>query len=231
MPTPRSVAAVIPAKDEADRIADTVRAVTALPGVELVIVVDDGSSDATGDLARAAGARVERHTGNQGKAAAMTTGAAAVAATPGGGDFALLFVDADLGASAAGLAPLLAPVLAGEADMTIANIPRANSSKGGGRVVRLAQRTVEARTGRRIAQPLNGMRCLTRQAYDAALPLASGWGVEVGLLLDVLTAGYRVVEVPVEFTHRASGRDWRGVVHRGRQMRDVARVVAGGRGR
>src|SRR6476660_3793221 len=73
------VAAVIPAKDEADRIAATVRAVLGLPGVDLVVVVDDGSTDATAEVAREAGAEVVRHARNRGKAAAMTTGAAHVA--------------------------------------------------------------------------------------------------------------------------------------------------------
>lgn len=225
--TAMSVAAIIPAKSEADRIAATVAAVATLPSVDLVVVVDDGSTDDTAERARSAGAQVVRHPVNHGKAAAMMTGAKYVAAHDAPGQpRALLFVDADLQGSAANLAPLIAPVLAGEADMTIANIPRANSSKGGGRIVRLAQRRIRARTGREIAQPLNGMRCLTRAAYHRALPLAPGWGVEVGLTLDVLRAGLRVVEVPVDFTHRATGPDWRGVLHRGTQFRDIARVLA-----
>ena len=65
------------------------------------------------------------------------------------------------------------------------------------------------------------MRCLTRAAFDAASPLARGWGVEVGLTVDVLRAGLRVVEVPCELHHRVSGRDWRGQLHRARQYRDV----------
>lgn len=231
-PVPMSVAVVIPAKDEAERIAPTVTAAAGLPHVDLVIVVDDGSGDATARLAEAAGARVVRHESNHGKAAAMMTGAKYAAAHDDPlAPRAVLFVDADLGASAANLAALIGPVLAGEADLTVANIPRANSSGGGGRVVRLAQRTVAARTGRQFAQPLNGMRCITRPALASALPLASGWGVEVGMLLDVLAAGHRVVEVPVEFTHRATGTDLAGVLHRGKQMRDVARVAAGRRGR
>lgn len=225
----RSVAVIIPAKSEAARIAATVEAVATLPDVDLVVVVDDGSTDDTASLARAAGAEVVCHRSNHGKAAAMMSGAKYVAAHDDPvAPRALLFVDADLEGSAANLAPLIVPVLAGEADMTIANIPRANSSRGGGRVVRLAQRTIRSRTGRQIAQPLNGMRCLTRDAFRTALPLAPGWGVEVGLTLDVLRAGLRVLEVPVDFSHRATGKDWRGVLHRARQMRDVARVIARG---
>src|SRR5208283_4733678 len=68
-------AVVIPARNEADRIAATVTAAAGLAGVGLVVVVDDGSRDGTGVLARRAGAVVMRHARNRGKAAAMATGA------------------------------------------------------------------------------------------------------------------------------------------------------------
>lgn len=225
--TPTRVAAIIPAKSEAARIGATVTAVRGLPDVDLVVVVDDGSVDDTAALAKAAGAEVISHQANFGKAAAMMTGAKFVAAQDDRDQpRALLFVDADLEQTAAHLEPLISLVLSGAADMTIANIARSNSSRGGGRVVRLAQRSIRSATGREIAQPLNGMRCMTREAFRAALPLARGWGVEVGLTLDVLRAGLRVVEVPVDFTHRVTGTDWRGRLHRARQLRDVARVLA-----
>jgi hypothetical protein len=237
--SPKPVAAVIPAKDEADRIAATVRAVRAIDGVDLVVVVDDGSSDATATLAREAGAEVVRHARNRGKAAAMTTGAAQVAAIEqrlqrerreGGeqrdqpvGPRPLLFVDADLEASAANLGVLVPPVAEGDTDMTIATLPPQKTAGGGrGFVVRLARDGIEHLTGFRAVQPLSGMRCISRQAFDAATPLARGWGVEVGLTVDVLLAGLRVVEVPCELHHRVSGSDWRGQLHRARQYRDVA---------
>ncbi len=226
-PAPTRVAVVIPAKDEADRIAATVGACLTLPAVDLVVVVDDGSGDGTARTAEAAGAAVIRHHTNAGKSAALTSGAAWVAGLDAGGEArALLFVDADLGASASALAPLIAPVLDGTADLTVAVIPRSHSSRGGGRAVRLAQQEIRRRTGVEIRQPLNGMRALTRAAFSAAQPLAPGWGVETGMLLSVLGAGLRVIEVPVEFTHRASGADWAGRLHRARQLRDIARVVA-----
>jgi hypothetical protein len=70
------------------------------------------------------------------------------------------------------------------------------------------------------------MRCLTRAAFERATPLARGWGVEVGLTVDVLQAGLRIVEVPCELHHRVSGRGWRAQVHRGRQYRDVWLALA-----
>ncbi len=223
------VAAVIPAKDEADRIAATITGVRAIDGVDLVVVVDDGSSDATLALARAAGAAVMRHRRNRGKAAAMASGAAYVARLEEGSapGHLLLFVDADLRTSAANVAVLVPPVAAGRADMTIALLPPQERSGGGrGRVVRLARSGITNLTGWTPTQPLSGMRCLTRGAFDAASPLARGWGVEVGLTVDVLAAGLRVAEVPCELHHRVTGSDWRGRLHRARQYRDVWLALA-----
>src|SRR5215472_9748454 len=99
------LAVVIPARNEADRIADTVAAAAALPGVDLVTVVDDGSRDGTARVARQAGAAVLSHARNRGKAAAMETGAAAVRLLdqrePRDVPRHLLFLDADLEATAA----------------------------------------------------------------------------------------------------------------------------------
>jgi len=65
------VAVVIPARDESDRIRATVAGAAGLPGVDLVLVVDDGSRDGTAAAAQEAGASVLRHSRSRGKAAAM----------------------------------------------------------------------------------------------------------------------------------------------------------------
>jgi hypothetical protein len=77
-PSDGDVAVVIPAKDEQERIATTVAAARTIPGVDEIIVVDDGSRDDTARAARSAGATVVRHTRNRGKGAAMRTGAGVV---------------------------------------------------------------------------------------------------------------------------------------------------------
>jgi len=231
--TVTSVAAIIAAKDEAVRIASTVSAVRRIHGVDLVIVVDDGSSDTTARLAGEAGAVVVRHPRNRGKAAAMASGAKAAADLDlrdppvSGRPRELLFIDADLSDSAANMGVLVAPVASGAADMTIAVLPPQETPGGGhGFVVRLARNGIERFAGWTPTQPLSGMRCLTREAFDAASPLARGWGVEVGLTIDVLGAGLRVLEVPCDLQHRVSGSDWRGQVHRAKQYRDVWLALA-----
>lgn len=234
------VAVVIAAKDEQDRIAATVSATRELAGVDLVVVVDDGSRDRTAARAREAGAKVIRHGRNRGKGAAMETGAEAVAlieqveAEPrtdtgsalGKPPRHLLFLDADLADTAAAAGPLIGPVRDGEADMTIAVFSRRVKLGGHGIVVRVSRDGIKRATGWEAAQPLNGQRCLTRAAFEAARPLAPGFGVETGLTIDLLRRGFRLREVEVPLAHRATGSDWRSQLHRARQLRDVARALA-----
>ncbi len=217
---------IIPAKDEGDRIAATVRAALDLPGAGPVLVVDDGSSDGTGRAAREAGARVVRHSRNRGKGAAMETGAEAVRLLDEESPRHLLFLDADLAETAGKAAPLVEPVRSGEADMTIATFSSTVKLGGHGFVVRLSREGIKRATGWQATQPLNGQRCLTRAAFDAALPLAPGFGVETALTIDLLRKGFRVTEVEVPLAHRATGADLRAQVHRARQFRDVARALA-----
>lgn len=210
------VAVVIPAKDEARRIAATVRACRSIPRVDLVVVVDDGSTDGTQDHARAAGAVTVRHSVTRGKASAMETGASVVGMRDyvDGPARLLLFIDADLGDSAAACAELVPPVVDGVADMAVAVPPKQSGAGGRGRVVRAARRAIARASGWEPVAPLSGQRCLTREAYETAMPLAEGWGVEVVLTLDVLVAGLAVIEVPCDITHRVTGNDRAGVMHR-----------------
>ena len=138
----------------------------------------------------------------------------------------LLFLDADLGETAAQAGPLAEPVRDGTADMTIAVFSSRVRKGGFGLVMAASGAGIERATGWRPAQPLNGQRCLTRAAFEAALPLAAGWGAETGLTIDLLRKGLRVTEVDVPLAHRATGNDWRSQVHRARQLAGVARALA-----
>ena len=224
------VAVVIAARNEADRIRATVAAAAGLSGVGLVVVVDDGSRDATAALARQAGAAVMRHQGNQGKGAAMETGAEAVRLIDQrehrDRPRLLLFLDGDLGDTAARAAPLIAPVIAGTADMTIAVFAATVKLGGHGLVVGLSGAGIRRATGWQPKQPLNGQRCLTRAAFEAARPLAHGWGVETALTIDLLRQGLRITEVEVDLAHRATGTGLRAQLHRAHQLTDVARALA-----
>ena len=230
MPSSGDVAVVIPARNESERIQDTVTGAAGLAAVDLVVVVDDGSADGTAALAGEAGAMVVRHGRARGKAAAMETGAEAVRlleqANGRSGPRHLLFLDADLGNTAGDAGPLAGPVRAGDADMTIAVFTDRVKRGGHGLVVGLSGAGIERATGWRPAQPLNGQRCLTRAAFEAARPLAPGFGAETALTIDLLRLGMRVSEVEVPLAHRATGNDWQAQLHRARQFADVARALA-----
>jgi glycosyltransferase involved in cell wall biosynthesis len=207
-----------------------VTAAAGIAGVALVIVVDDGSGDATASAARRAGAAVMRHGRSRGKGAAMETGAEAARLLDQrehrDRPRHLLFLDADLAETAALAGPLVDPVTAGAADMTIAVFTTTVKLGGHGLVVGLSGTGIRRATGWRPVQPLNGQRCLTRAAFEAARPLAYGWGVETGLTIDLLRKGLRVTEVEVELAHRATGTGLRAQMHRAHQLTDVARALA-----
>lgn len=219
------VAVVIPARDAADGVGATVRALHGLPRLRHVIVVDDGSRDATARQAAAAGALVLRHPHHRGRAAALATGADRVAQLDDAAGLPpslLLFVDADLGGSAVHVAALVEPVRAGTVDMTIAVRPSRRPGDDGP-VARLARAGIAAATGFTATEPLSGLRCLAPAAFRAARPLAPGWGLGTALTIDLLLAGFRVVEVPCDLGRQPGAGDVGG---RWRQLRDVARVLA-----
>ena len=215
-----AVVAVVPAHDEAARVAATVTALRSIPGVAEVVVVDDGSTDATGVEAERAGARVVRLERRRGKGGALEAGLDATQ------ESIVLLADADLGASAANLHVLVAAVRAGTADVAVATPPRQGGASGFGLVEGLARRGIARLTGRTLDRPLSGQRALRREVLPAIRPLASGFGVETGFTVDALRAGYRVTEVPCEISHARTGRDPAGFVHRARQGRDVLRALA-----
>jgi glycosyltransferase involved in cell wall biosynthesis len=208
------VAAIVPARDEAARIGETVRALSEIPDITETIVVDDASSDGTADRARAAGALVVRLPARRGKGGALRAGLERTTAE------ILIFIDGDLGATAKVARMLLAPVVAGEADMTIA-APSPGTPSGFGLVEGLSRAGIRALTGRRFARPLSGQRALRREVLARA-PIAQRFGVETALTIDAVRAGFRVVEIPVEFEHAGTARTAAGFGHRAHQGGDVA---------
>jgi hypothetical protein len=217
------IAVLIPAHDEATRIAETVGAALEIPGVTRVVVVDDGSEDDTDALAENAGAKVVRLYGNRGKGTALEAGVARIENAD-----IILLLDADLGQTAGQAAALLAPLLAGEADMSIARFPRVDGGTAGFGLVKNLARWGIAKLGGPFdaTAPLSGQRALTRSCLATVRPFSAGYGVEVGLTIRALRAGFRVVEVETTMAHAATGRDMAGFIHRGRQFVHVALALA-----
>lgn len=216
------IVALIPAHNEASRIAETVKAVRSLSSVSEVVVIDDASSDHTAEHAREAGAKVIPLLHNVGKGAALETAAKRYEDAD-----IILLLDGDLGASASQAELILAPVIAGEADMCIATFPVVESGKAGfGLVKRLAQEAIKELGGDfTTTAPLSGQRAIRRECLDDIRPFSSGYGVEIGLTVRALRKGYSITEVETTMTHAATGRDIKGFIHRGKQYVHVQLAI------
>lgn len=214
----KPVVAVIAAYNEADRIGQTINAVKCLPDVVQVVVVDDGSTDGTEDVAESAGAQVVRFERNLGKGLALSRALSGLEAE------VVLFLDGDLGDCAVSADQLIDAVARGEADCAVADFPKAAKKGGLGLVKGLARWGIARTTGVLVNEPLSGQRAVLLEALRQ-VKLERGFGIEVGMTIDLLKRGYRLVEVPVHMTHRETGRDLAGFWHRGRQFVDVGRVI------
>ncbi|MBA2461957.1 MAG: glycosyltransferase [Actinobacteria bacterium] len=198
---------LVAARDEEAGIGATVSELRRLFPAARVIVADDGSVDATADEAAAAGAEVLRFP-RRGKGQALTLAEQAAPAGP------LLLCDADLRGD-------LRPLVETDADVAVAAFSRKQGggfglAKGAARVlVRLA-------SGFEPREPLSGQRALSAAAREACFPLSAGFGAEARMTADAVRSGLDVCEVELQLAHRATGRDLRGFLHRGRQLRDIA---------
>jgi glycosyltransferase involved in cell wall biosynthesis len=220
-PSP-ALAVIVAARNEADRIAETLAALRgALPGAALW-VADDASTDGTAEAAMAAGAQVVSRGRPHGKGANVSAGAeAALSAEPG--PELVLLCDGDLSASAAALVPLVGAVESGECDLAVAAFSR---RVGGGFGVALgfARWAIRRRCGLETSAPISGQRAMRAEVLRTALPFARGYGMEVGMTIDAVRAGYRLSEYELDLSHRATGRSLSGFVHRARQLADFGRV-------
>ncbi len=215
-----SVSVLVPAYRATATLAATVAATRSLPGVTEVIVIDDGSGDGTSEAARAAGAdQVLTLPRNLGKGGALRAG------LPLATGETVLFLDSDLGDSAAHAAPLL-EALADLPAMSVAVFPKTGRSGGFGFAKGLAIAVIRLFTGLRVTAPLSGQR-----AMPTEVPLTTGiaprWGVEVALTVEAAHLGIPIIEQPVPLDHHHTGRDAAGFRHRFAQFHGVLRYTLG----
>ena len=224
VPDDAPVVAFLPVHNEEDTVGSVV---AGLPEQVhgrpvIVLVVDDGSDDASAARAAQAGAVVLRQPRNLGLGAAVRRGLReAVAHRPA----AVLYLDADGEYRPADAATVLAPVLSGAADYVV-------GSRFAGRIERMLP---HRRLGNRV---LTGwVRWLTRcrditdgqSGYRAFSPEAAAdaeivhdYNYAQVLTLDLLAKGYRYAEVPVSYSFRDSGTSF---VRLGRYLRKVIPAV------
>ncbi|MDN5347668.1 MAG: hypothetical protein PWP65_1232 [Clostridia bacterium] len=187
------VAAILPAYNEAQTVGRLIKMLRTIPELDEVIVVSDGSTDATADVAREAGATVLELDSNKGKGAAMFAGAQISSQD------VLLFLDADL----KGLAPeqvmaLITPIIKDEADMTIGVFKR------GRPLTDWAQK---------VAPCLSGQRAVKRELFLKAGLEDSRYDAEIKLTHFARENSWRVQEVPLNNVTHVMKEEKRGFLN------------------
>jgi len=214
-------AVIVTAHNEADRLPATLAALAAaFPGAR-ILVADDGSTDGSAHVAAAAGAEVVRSERNVGKGGAATLAAQRLL-PPQEGQVTLL-CDGDLAASADALKLLVEEVRSGRTDLAVAAFAQ-RVGGGFGWALGFARWAIRRRCGYEAGAPISGQRALRAELLPAVVPFAARFGMEIGMTIDAVRAGYRVSEVELPLAHRATGKTLRGFAHRGRQLADFVAV-------
>ena len=217
-----TLAVIVAARNEADRVGETVRALReAFPGAR-VWVADDASEDGTTEVAMAAGAEVVSRGRPHGKGANVSAAADAALSVEVPPNLVLL-CDGDLGASAGRLVPLVEAVHHDKCDLAVAAFSR-RVGGGFGIALGFARWAIRRLCGVETEAPISGQRAMRVEVLRAALPFAQGYGMEIGMTVDAARAGFQLSEVELDLEHRATGRNFRGFLHRARQLRDFLRV-------
>ena len=192
-----SIAVVVPARNEIGRLPELLARIP--PTVEnhpvRVIVIDDGSTDGTGDAARAAGATVLGHAVNLGKGAALATGCEAAMKL---GAAIVVAMDADGQHDPGDLPRMVGPVLAGDTDLVLGYRRREGAMPGvlrlGNSSLNLTQRLL---FGAAFRDSQCGYRAFRTEVYDKVRWRAKDYAVESEMLVRAVRAKLRVVEVPI----------------------------------
>jgi len=190
--SPEQTSVVIPAYHEGDVIADVVTGLHRSANWREIIVVDDGSGDATAAAAESAGARVLRHPYNKGNGAAVKTGIRAA-----GGEFVLI-IDADGQHSPDDAARLVA--LVGEYDLVVgARAPATQATSGRRLGNHLLNRLASYLAGRTIPDLTSGFRAARREHLREFLHLLpNSFSTPTTTTLAFVKAGYNVHFEPVD---------------------------------
>ena len=196
------VSVIIPALNEAESIGQVVRSMP-WDRIAECVVVDNGSTDATGAVAREAGARVI--TSARGYGAACRAGSRAAAAS----STILVYLDGDGSDAIEELPRLLDPILRDEVDFTIGSRIRGNREPGS----MLASQVFAAHLVGLLLRLFQGVRYTDMGAFRAIRrssfavldmqELTYGWNLE--MQIKAAQHGLRILEVPVSYRKRVGG--------------------------
>lgn len=215
---------IIPAYNEGERIKDTLDNIVDINIIDEILVVDDGSKDNTAFvLKNYNNPKVKYHTQNpnQGKGKALEKGLEMVDEK----SEVIVFLDADVGKTSSEVTKIIEPVIEGDCDVAIARFRPAKKKGGMGFVKRLAKDSVYELTGVELNATISGQRAFRREVIERFDSIPDGYGVEVGMTIDILKWNYKVKEYIVDMTHNETGRDLSGFIHRGKQYIHIRNIV------
>ncbi|HYE83845.1 MAG TPA: glycosyltransferase family 2 protein [Clostridia bacterium] len=214
-----NVSVIIPAYNEQARILQTLGSLKGIPEIREIIVVDDGSTDSTYQLLKPLeGIRLLHVTSNKGKGNAVKYALDYVTCN------IVALLDADLCESASEIQKLIEHIRPEKKTIIIGKLKAPNKKGGFGIVKRVSGRGFYALTSRRIDSLLSGQRILPAD-FLRSIDLPDGFGLEFKITLEGVRRDFELIEVPVDMTHRETGRDIKGFLHRGKQCLDIVRLI------
>ena len=205
-----SITALLPAYNEEVSIGSVV--LRARQYADRVVVIDDGSSDHTAEVASLAGAEVLRHAKNQGKGAALKTGFASL-----NGDAVIVTIDTDGQHDPADIPRLVAPIFAGEADMVNGSRYISGNKKDTPLYRRVGQKVLDVATnmdsGLSVTDSQSGFRAFGSKAKGVFRFGQIGLAIESEMLADAAAAGLRIKEVEIGVRYDVDGSSEHPVTH------------------
>ncbi len=188
----------IPVYNEEKSIAKVI--VNARKFSDAVLVCDDGSSDMTGEIARALGAKVIRHERNLGKGAAL---ASLLLEASKLRPSVVISIDGDGQHDPADIPRIIRPVLDGEADLVVGVRPMEKGVMPTERIIgnKVLDGVTSRKAGMRIKDTQSGFRAYSLQALERVDFTEKGMSVESQTLIDAAKVGLRIAEVPIATTY------------------------------
>ena len=204
------ITALLPAYNEEVSIGSVVLRTRQF--ADRVIVVDDGSSDRTAEVAALAGAEVIRHPENRGKGAALKTGFESL-----NGDSVIVTIDTDGQHDPADIPRLVQPILRGEADMVNGSRYLNGDKKDTPFYRRVGQMVLDTATnfdaGLSVTDSQSGFRAFSGRAKDVFRFHQNGLAIESEMLADAAAAGLRIKEVEIGVRYDVDGSSEHPVAH------------------
>ena len=205
-----NVVAIIPAYNEEKALADVIG--KTLEHVDEVIVVDDGSSDKTSEVAIEAGARVIKHSVNLGKGEALKSGFKAI-----GDDSIIITIDGDGQHNPSEIPDLVRPIIEDGADLVngsrYMNGPEENTPA----YRRVGQKVLDIATnisaGTKVTDSQSGFRAFSPKSRNVFRFKDTGFGIESEMLVDAAESGLKIVEIPITVRYDLDGSTKDPITH------------------